>query len=104
MEWECPGCGSERVVKLRPNSISRHPGYICRNCSRKMRTPGRLLGWVLALALGLAFSIGLIVAWLTTDDEEMSSLLKFMVLGAIVAGYSLMQIVRPLPRKVLREE
>ena len=104
MEWECPGCGSDRVVKLPANSISRHPGYLCRNCRLKMRTPGRLLGWILALALGLACSVGLVVAWLTGDEEGMSSLLKFMVLGAIVAGYSLMQIVRPLPRRILREE
>jgi hypothetical protein len=101
---ECRKCGSAKVEKLPPNGISPRPGYVCKECGAKMRAPGMLVPYVVVLVLGVGVA-GLFLSPLFGggDKELLVQGLWFVGVGLICAGYSLRQIVRPVPRRVPHE-
>ena len=97
---ECPKCGSAEVKQLPPDQISKHPGDRCGNCGLKMRSAGMLLPYMFTLLIGLAFFAG--TGYMLIDEDAGGRVLKaaFLgVVGIVVAGYSVIQIARPVPKR-----
>ncbi|WP_020470563.1 hypothetical protein [Zavarzinella formosa] len=96
---ECPKCGSSQVKRLPPSQISPHPGYQCGECGIKMRSSGMLFVYLLTLLIGIA--IGAVMVYMLIEEDGGNRPFQAAWLGAaglIVAGYSVMQIARPVPR------
>src|SRR5688500_5888704 len=97
---KCPKCGSTTVEKLPPSQISPHPGYRCNGCELKMRSHGMVFVYLFTLLFGLALCILCVTLLVVTEGSERP--LKMLWLGGvgvIVAGYSVAQIMRPVPLK-----
>ena len=100
---ECPKCSSNQVERLPPSQISPKPGYRCNNCGLKMRSSGMLVVYVFILFIGLAFF--LVALYATLDDgDRILDALAYGQIGLVVAGYSLLQIARPVPRRTPETE
>ena len=97
---ECPKCGSSSVEKLPPSQISPHPGYLCSNCGIKMRSHGMLFVYLFVLLIGSGLCV--LCAWLLLEaggGDRPIRVAWLGVVGFVVAGYSVMQIARPVPRR-----
>ena len=100
---ECPRCSSNQVERLPPSRISPKPGYRCSNCDLKMRSPGMLLVYLILFLLGLAaFAFG--IAAKLAEGKETIVAFKAGWIGLFVAGYSLLQLIRPAPRRTPKTE
>jgi hypothetical protein len=66
-----------------------------------MRAPAMLLLYLFVLVVGLSLA-GLVLYLLLADEGERQLLGKVMwlgVAGLVCAGYALMQLARPVPRR-----
>jgi DNA-directed RNA polymerase subunit RPC12/RpoP len=97
---ECPKCGSSSVERLPPSQISPHPGYRCNNCGIKMRSHGMLFVYIFTFVVGAALCF--LCGWLLVEaggGDRPIRVAWLGVIGIVVAGYSVMQIFRPVPRR-----
>lgn len=99
----CGKCQAAGVQELPANAFSRHPGYFCPSCGATMRPPGRTGTYVVTIFLGgfgLLLGLALLGPALLTDPFRLRTLLgavSILVLGGAVAGWSVMQLLRPVP-------
>ncbi len=95
---ECPKCGSSQVERLPPSQISPKPGYRCNDCGSKLRSPGMYVVYLAILLIGLTCVVGSIFAMVTLDGTDRPFRVLWLAgAGAVVAGYSAMQLARPAP-------
>jgi hypothetical protein len=78
--------------------ISPHPEYVCENCGKKMRAPGSLITYMVALLLGGAVAVLFVVVGLQRDDLNLQGFL-LAGLGLVCCGYSFLQLMKPTPRR-----
>lgn len=101
LQMECPRCGSTRVERLPPSQISPHPGYKCGECGVVMRASKMLVPYLIVLALGAGL-FGLFLFLLLGGEGDHPMPLKGLWLaglGLVCSGYSIMQLMRPVPRR-----
>jgi hypothetical protein len=97
----CPRCDSSDVEQLPPSQITPRPGYRCNNCNAKLRAPGTLPLYLLVLLLGTGLFGLFAYLFLGFEGEERMPLKGFWLggIGAVCAGYSVVQLLRPVPRQ-----
>ena len=82
------------------------PGFRCRDCGTKMRSPGTYIVYLIVLLIALSVLVGTAYAAVELGCADRPVwMLWFGGVGLIVAGYAAMQLSRPapLPRRAVDE-
>ena len=106
----CAKCGETQVVKLKPNGISRNPGFRCLACNTQMR--GTTVSYMVVVILGLGLlsvASGLVKPFGDVRDQQVRDLVLqpmgagsafFMIpLYIALVGYSVRELFRPYPTR-----
>jgi hypothetical protein len=95
---KCPRCGSPAVERLPPNQISPRPGYRCRDCGSKLRSPGTYVVYLVVLLISLSGVVGIGYAMVEFGGADRPFRMLWLAgVGLVVAGYSAVQLSRPTP-------
>lgn len=100
--WLCPKCMSENVEKQSSGQISPFPGYLCLECGLKMRGFGTFPIYYAVIIIGLLIFAG--ITYQALSEEGIGNnpvrILWFAGIALVGAGYSLLQLARPVPLRL----
>jgi len=99
---ECPRCGSPNVARLPADPISPRPGYRCANCGAKLRDRGMLVVYLVVLLI--AAGVAAVNVYVMAEEGVRLGILVMLTVCMACAGYSLMQLARPAPRRRRAED